>query len=275
MMLQVTLMEIQNDDTIKAWAYAETVIGTFTMLLHMDKLRTDNTKVHVTPRSLRISRVLVDAVLKFNEITQRSTVHGALYMYSIAFYPFRGFFSLYYHILTSDDPEEYKDDILRLERICAVMQKAATVRFEYIPIAKAVVGLNNVAKQIQIAQTSQSPARQWNTLGNRPSLTPQSTADQYSMMVDGNAVGALQDPSGVYGSISNNGMDFGLNQANNMDWVPVLGDFNFGMNGDFQQMAAMPDFQPVEYLQAVEDHFQGNNWYSNTNVWDERSVPMG
>jgi hypothetical protein len=267
-------MAIQKDDTIKAWAYAETVIGTFTMLLHMDKLRTDNSKVHVTPRSLRISRVLVDAVLKFNEITQRSTVHGALYMYSIAFYPFRGFFSLYYHILTSDNPEDYKDDILRLERVCAVMRKAATVRFEYIPIAKAVVGLNNVAKQIQIAQTSQSPARQWNALGDRPSLTPQSSTEQYMMMTSG--AGTLQDPSGVYGSIPANGMDFGLDQAPNMDWVPVLGDFNdFGKTGDFQQMAAMPDFQPVEYLQAVEDHFQGSDWYSNPNVWDGRSVPMG
>lgn len=75
-------MEIQQENnTLKAWAYAETIIGTYNLLLHMDKLRILDPAVNVTPRSLRISRVLLDATVKFSEITQKSKAHGALYMY--------------------------------------------------------------------------------------------------------------------------------------------------------------------------------------------------
>lgn len=260
-------MESQISSPLKAWAYADTVVGSYNLLLHIDRLRTDNPASNVSQRSLRVSRVLLDATVKFDEMTQKSKVHGALYMYCIAFYPFRAFFALYYHILTSDNPDKYKEDIVRLERISAVLKKAAAVRSEYIPIAKAVVSLNNVAKQIQIARTSESPAKQWNAVGAWPPHTPDSL-DRHILGVPAprHSQSGLQTSSGTTPDLP---MDF---QQSNMQWLPNFGDIQFNTAEDFQQLAAQPNFQPIEYMQAVENQFQGVDWYSN--MWDENAAPI-
>lgn len=249
------MMEAQNGHPLKSWVYADTIVGVLNIVLQMERLRHGSNVNTVTPRSLRVARLVLDATVRFEELTNKSKVHGSLYMYCIAFYPYRAFFMLYYHILQSDDPADYKDDILRLERIGAVMAKAARVRFEYVPIAKAIASLNQVAKHIQQSKTSKSPAKQWN---NWPPTTPDSLDQR--LMAD-SVTRQLQQGQGTTPDMM---MDF--QQDDTMQWLPRFGDVPFTGPVDFQQAVAQPDFQPVEYMQQVEHQFQGGNWYNGW--WD-------
>ena len=267
-------MEQQTSDALKAWAYGDTVIGIYNLILHMDKLRTvgsnnNHVNSNVTPRSLRLSRLLLDVTVKFDETTRSEKQHGAIYMYCIAFYPFRAFFSLYYHVLTSNDPDDYKEDILRLERMCAVIRKAASVRFEFTPIAKAIVSLNNVVKQIQIARTAESPLKQWDAALDYTSTMPQPphSIDEHSPSTITSLhpdVAAVQVHQISTGPAHTAPSDY-FNPLG-MDWLPKFGGHQFNSPQDFQHIAAQPDFQPVEYMQTVETQFEGGAWYSS--MWN-------
>lgn len=192
--------------------------------------------------------------------------------YSIAFYPFRAFFSLYYHILLSNDPKDYKDDILRLERLVAVITKASTVRFEFIPIAKAVLSLNNVAKQIQIAKTSQSPSKQWNTFDLSSLQTPRS--DNTGSQNETGDVSARRASDGMAAQtvLFDDGLDIMNRNPFGAHWLPDFGDFRLTSTDDLQQLVNMPNFQPVEYMQAVEHQFQGASW--DAGMWDNNGMAM-
>lgn len=52
-------------------------------------------------------------------------------------------------------------------------------------------------------------------------------------------------------------------------WLPDFGEMQFSTAAEFEQAAAQPDFQPIEYMQAVENQFVGGNFiYSWWDVDD-------
>lgn len=227
---------------LESWAMADTIVGSLNILLQMDKLR-QTTEPLVSERSLRASRLILDTTIAFDETLRTShKYNGLLYMYCIAFYPFRACFSLYYHILLSKNPAEYSKDVERLEKISKVTLNAAQMRCEWAPIAKAILSLNQVTRHIQ--QSRQLPVSdQWNTTwpGNSSSASGSGeTQAEATNLMCGTLPVDLQT-------------DF-------TQWLPDLGDMHFTTAEDFQQAAAQPDFRPVEYMQAIEDQFSGKNW---------------
>lgn len=216
---------------------ADTILGSFNILLQMDKLR-QATESTISERTLRISRLILDTTINFEETLRTSHKHsGLLYMYCIAFYPFRAFFSLYYHILVSNSPAECNDDVDRLQKLGTVAMNAAQMRYEWQPIAKAILSLNQVTKYIQQSQRT-SVNGHWMT-----------SWDSAQSMVPGQETASIP------------GMDsLPLDQQPDFtQWLPDLGDMHFATAEDFQQAAAQPDFRPIEYMQAIEDQFSGRN----------------
>lgn len=255
---QVTLMEAQKDKPLESWRYADTIVGTLTMLLQMDKLRQTDKDNAVSARSVRAARLALDTIVQLHEMTRESKNYAALYTYCIAFYPFRAFFALYYHILHNENPEVYKEDIQRLERIDAVMRGAAQTRFEYIPISKAISSLNQIAKHMHETRIV-SPSHRWT--GIWPSQAPIHRNDSLMAPSD-----VLQQPPGQDG-IFDITRDYQPSEF--PQWLPDFGEMQFSTAAEFEQAAAQPDFQPIEYMQAVENQFAGRNWpYSWWDVDD-------
>lgn len=251
----MTLMEAQKDKPLETWRYADTIVGTVTMLLQMDKLRQTGKDNAVSARSVRAARLALDTIVRLHEMTRESKNYAALYTYCIAFYPFRAFFALYYHILHNQDPEVYKEDIQRLERIDTVMRRAAQTRFEYIPISKAISSLNQIAKHMHQTRTS-SPSDGWTSLW--PSQPP--TSRDESMMVPSDVTQQSHDQDGIFDPTRD------YQPSDFAQWLPDFGEMQFSTAAEFEEAAAQPDFQPIEYMQAVEDQFIGGNWpYS---LWD-------
>ena len=228
----------------------DTIVGSLNILLQMEKLRQNDDENKVSERSIRVSRLILDTTIDFDETLRTSCKHnGLLYMYCIAFYPFRACFSLYYHILLSNDPNEYAEDVGRLEKIGAVTMTAAQTRYEWIPIAKAIMSLNQVARHIQQTQTRGSKTQWTDTWPiNQPSITASSVSRPETI---GSAVDALP---------------VDLQHPDFAQWLPDLGDIPISTAEDFQHAAAQPDFRPIEYMQAIEDQFAEKNW--NYSWWD-------
>lgn len=202
----------------------------------------------MSARSVRASRMVLDTIVKLDEMTRKNKNYAALYTYCIAFYPFRAFFALYYHILQSKDLDMYKEDIKRLERIDVVMTRAAQTRFDYIPISKAISSLNQVTKHMQQTQISK-----WNGIW----LPHDPTA------LDERAMAPFPLPRQF--PDQNDEMDLaGCEKLSNLaQWLPDFGDMQFSSAADLQQAAAQPDFQPVEYMQVLETQITGGNWHYN------------
>jgi hypothetical protein len=240
-------MEAETENPLQSWLYADAIIGSLTVLLHIDKLRQgpgDNT---VSERSIRAARMVLDTISKFDVTVGASQHQGGLRTYGLAFYPFRAFFALYYHIINSDNAEEYQEDILRLERIGLILSKAAATRFEYIPIAKAITSLNQVAKHVQQIRTT-TPAKQWDVI-----YPPQTMSAQ-----DQRAEGWEQQqeiPQGFFA-----------------DWMLQFDDKQFPAVVGFQEAAAQPDFEPAAYMQTLENRFAGELW--NYGWWDAEVEPI-
>ena len=256
-MLQSVLMEGSKDKPLQSWAYADAIVGLLTMVLQMDKLRQGKDDA-VSQRSVRASRMILDTIVKLDDMTRHNKHFAALYTYCIAFYPFRAFFALYYHILSNKDPELYKEDVKRLERIDMVMKRAALTRFEYVPISKAISSLNQVTKHMQETQTT-SPGQQWTGIWppQHPTSLDESVmapiAVQHQIVHDESVV----DLSGI------------CDTSQPMQWLPDFGNMHFSTTADLQQAAALPDFEPVEYMQTLENQFTEGNWNHWWNANDE------
>lgn len=247
-------MKTQGEKFLQSWTYADLALGANNVLLQMDKLRLTSKHTVVSRRSIRAARVIIDSLLDFHQMTISSKEHQALYMHGIAFYPFRAVFSLYYHILSSSNPEEYKDDISRLERLAAVMATAGKTRSEYIPVANAVASLNHVAKHVQLTQTSQSPTRQWDGLWSPSTFQLQ---DQGFCVAD--SVVSQK-------AISCQPVTTADQQTHFAHWLPEFDGIQFATVQDFQHAAELESFQPLEYMQAVENEFTGRDW--GTEWWN-------
>lgn len=245
-------MEAKKDKPLESWAYADSIVGFLNIVLQIDKLRQTAKDHAVSERSVRASRMILDTILKLDEMTRDNKNYAALYTYCIAFYPFRAFFALYYHILLSRDPETYIEDVKRLGRIDVVMKRAAQTRFEYIPISKAISLLNQVTKHMQQIRTS-SPDRQW--IGIWP--------PQRSTTLNESLMSPLAATNHLPGQDGTGGLTGVYQTPNSMQWLPDFGDMQFSATADLQQAAAQPDFQPIEYMQAIESQFTGGNWQYN------------
>jgi hypothetical protein len=222
----------------------------------MDKLRQPGTQGSVSPRSVRASRMILDTIVELDQMTKDDKNYTSLSTYCIAFYPFRAFFVLYYHILLSKDPSLYTEDVRRLKRIETFMKRAAESRFEYIPISRAISSLNQVTKHMRQPQAS-VPAQR------APDVWP-----PWGPGFLGGQVMAQMFPSAAPQEQSNGPIDlFGSYQTpDSMQWLPDFGDMQFNTSADLQKAAAQPDFEPVEYMQTVESQFTGGSWHYNW--WD-------
>jgi hypothetical protein len=235
---------------IETWQMADTIVGSLNILLQMDKLR-QTTEPTVSERSLRAARLILDTTINFDETLRTSHKHnGMLYMYCIAFYPFRACFSLYYNILLSDNPAESSQDVERLEKISRVTMNAAQMRCEWQPIAKAILSLNQVTKHLQHSQKAHLSS-QWTA----------SWPSDRSVPYGGAGTAAQQGMSDLNMDPLPNEL-----QPDFAQWLPDLGDMHFTTAEDFQQAAAQPNFRPLEYMQAIEDQFSGRNL--NYGWWD-------
>jgi hypothetical protein len=123
------MMEAKRHKPLESWGYADCIVGLLNMVLQIEKLRRTGKDNTVSERSVRASRMILDTIVKLDELTRDRKDYAALHTYCIAFYPFRAFFALYYHILLSKDPDVYSEDVKRLERIDVVMKRAAQSRF--------------------------------------------------------------------------------------------------------------------------------------------------
>ncbi|ETN39196.1 uncharacterized protein HMPREF1541_05419 [Cyphellophora europaea CBS 101466] len=238
------LMESYAKKPMDSWLCADTIVGTLNILLEMDKLRQSGAEPMVSERSKRAARLILDTTINFDEMLRNSSKpHGALYMYCIAFYPFRAFFSLYYHILKCDDPADCEQDVLRLDKIGTVMVRAAQSRFEWIPIAKAIVSLNQVTKFMQQRQ-DMSSTTPWEDAWPERSNSGHLLSIEQAHMAD---------------SVSR-GLPLVLQQPEFAQWLPDHEGMHFSTAADFQHAAAQPDFRPIEYMQAIEEQFAERGW---------------
>jgi hypothetical protein len=165
-------------------------------------------------------------------------------MYCIAFYPFRAYFSLYYHILLSNDQAEYEEDVQRLKDIGKVTSKAAKVRCEWEPIAKAILSLNRMTDHVR--QRTQPPQ-------NDTADVPLSISRE-----DQSLLPLAQMEHGNAAELGNDNMPF--------SWPPDFGDMHFATTEAFQEAAAQPDFRPLEYMQMLENQFAGHDL--NYGLWE-------
>lgn len=243
-------MKAHSKKPIDSWLFTDIIVGALNILLQMEKLRQNDNETTVTERSLRVSRLILDTTIDFDETLRTSSKHnGLLYMYCIAFYPFRACFSLYYHILLSNDPQEYSEDVERLEKIGTVTTAAAQMRFEWIPIAKAIQSLNKVARHIQQTQASSSKT-QW--------------ADSWPIHQPPAIASNANHPETVSDALDM--LPVEIPHPDFAQWLPDLGDVPVSTTENFQHAAAQPDFRPVAYMQAIEDQFAEKNW--NYSWWD-------
>jgi hypothetical protein len=243
--------------------YADVLIGGLTMVLQMDKIRqvcSDSTAT-VSTRSLRAARMILDTLVTFDDVV--STVKGreGISIYGITFWPFRAFFTLYYHIIYSSDPVNCQHDLERLEKLGVLLEKAAHTRFQYVPVANAARSLNQVARHVQEERLRrgnggfdmneeifiQDGLTQWPC----PKLTV-ATAER----------GQLNETIPL--------------QAQQPQWPGTIGftgaqvqTMNMETSSEFESANMSHLSDPVLYAQAIEDEFTAGLW--NCGWWDSYS----
>jgi hypothetical protein len=167
----------------------------------------------------------------------------------------RSVFSLYYHILESDSPDQYGEDIRRLERIGAAMTLAAQTRYEYVPLANAIASLNNIAKHVQQTR-SHTPSRKWADF-----WPPDAPSAQDERLMKAGA--PAQFPTEQLYDTLNPSLE--MQPIDPAQWHGD--DANTQVfSADLQQAVAQPGFQPLEYMQTLEDRFTSGSW--NYSWWD-------
>jgi hypothetical protein len=167
----------------------------------------------------------------------------------------RSVFALYYHILDSDNPNQYGEDIRRLERIGAAMMLAAQTRYEYLPLANAIASLNSIAKHVQQIR-SNTDSRKWEQF-----WPPDAPSAQDERLIKAGA--PAQFPTDQLDETLGHSLE--LQPIDFVQWHGCDANTQ-AFSADLQQAVAQPDFQPLEYMQTLEDRFTSGSW--NYNWWD-------
>lgn len=249
MELQVENVSAHKDDRLQSYMYSECLVAAITMILQMDKLRQLSPTGSISSRSLVAARMLVDAIVAFDNTAGPSVQHEGLSMYNVAFWSFRGFFALYYHILNCHDTNDHHADLYRLEQIAATCTKAAKARFEYGPIAKAIVSLNRFARNFEKARRTAS--------ANSMDAACLSQGQDMAYL----GLTTIDQPPSSHSETGWDGMQFFQH------WGPISGDMQLDSTAaGRQQVTAQTEFEPTSYVQAVERQFLGSLW--NYGWWD-------
>lgn len=237
------MAEDSHGDPVQKWALTDLILGSLTMLLQMDKLRQRSNEQLISSRSVRAARQLLDMLAMFDASAGSNQHYGGMRTYFVAFYPFRAFFCLYHHILASDEPKDYQDDVHRLEKVGSIFNNAARTRLEYIPIAKAIASLNRIARHVQ-QQRIMTPEKEWGV------IHPQKAPELAHVSVN----------------VSSEQSQMAAPTKFHFPSMPGLVDMQLPSIETFQEAVAQPDFEPITYLHTIENDFTFNMW--NNGWWN-------
>ncbi|CAI7611529.1 unnamed protein product [Penicillium pancosmium] len=116
-------------DDLTSWLFVDSIVAFYSCIIYMRrKTSVIDEKVH--SQAVRAARNILAIIIEW----------------LATFYPFCAFFTLYYHILSSTDSDEYEDDIQTLEKVVQYMTKIASVRPDFVPLVDAMRALNEVSR---------------------------------------------------------------------------------------------------------------------------------
>ncbi|KAL4960101.1 uncharacterized protein BDV14DRAFT_205029 [Aspergillus stella-maris] len=246
----------------KSWLYAESVIAIHSFIIFMRRKASDTDRIP-HPQAVEAARIVIRTIYEWSQRHVSPTKeHQGYNSHLVTFYPFCAFFTLYYHIMSSDDASECEEDICTLEKVVSIMSEIALIRPNFVPIANAMRALNDVSRAVHSRQqlpnlTVVGPAPR-----SQAYYDPVSSVDPQvpSQMPVFNPFESLQnlpadfplqtpnDPSGGFG------VPFQLQNQVAFDWGPA---------SDTRPGTARTVSQPVDFVRAIESELIWRDWHES------------
>ncbi|RDW68706.1 fungal specific transcription factor domain-containing protein [Aspergillus mulundensis] len=262
---------------VQSWLYAESTIAFHSMIIYMRR-KASATVLSTHPQAIRSARAIISIL---DEWSQRNIAPGgepqSSYILLITFYPFCAFFTLYYHILSSDDPKEREEDISSLEKVIKLMTQASNIRPDFVPIASAMGALNDVSRAVHSGEEPPQGLAVVGAVRPRQSMEP-------NLLASGAREIAMQAPSQrpqeiptgsapafpPFESLQNLSMDLPLqtaDQLNDAFGVPFQLGSQVAIERDPASSArpgtARMVSQPVDFVRAIETELIWRDWHES------------
>ncbi|KAL4952086.1 hypothetical protein BDW69DRAFT_168565 [Aspergillus filifer] len=259
----------------KSWLYAESVIAFHSFIIFMRRKASDTDQVP-HPQAVEAARLVIGTIYEWWERHVSPTKeHQGYNSHLVTFYPFCAFFTLYYHIMSSDDPSDCEEDICTLEKVVNIMSEIALIRPNFVPIANAMRALNDVSRAVH-SRREPLPNLTVVGLASRPQADsdPVSSADPQvpSQMPVFNPFESLQNlpadfplqtPDDLSGGF---GVPFQLQNQVAFDWGPA---------SDTRPGTARTVSQPVDFVRAIESELIWRDWHESWWQGSTQGGPSG
>ncbi|KAL4790560.1 hypothetical protein BDV19DRAFT_382219 [Aspergillus venezuelensis] len=247
----------------KSWLYAESVIAFHSFIIFMRRkaLGTDQTP---HPQAVEAARLVIGTIYEWSERHVSPTKeHQGYNSHLVTFYPFCAFFTLYYHIISSDDASECEKDMCTLEKVVSIMSEIASIRPNFVPIANAMRALNDVSRAVHSHQESLpnltvvGPASRPHANSNPVSSTDSQIPSQMPAF---NPFESLQNlpadfpPQTPDDPSSGFGVPFQLQNQVAFDWSAA---------SDIRAGTARTVSQPVDFVRAIESELIWRDWHES------------
>ncbi|KAL4938459.1 hypothetical protein BDV06DRAFT_56477 [Aspergillus oleicola] len=246
----------------KSWLYAESVIAFHSFIIFMRRKASDTDQIP-HPQAVQAARVVISTIYEWSERHVSPTKeHQGYNSHLVTFYPFCAFFTLYYHIMSSDDPSECEEDMCTLEKVVKIMAEIASIRSSFVPIANAMRALNDVSRAVHSRQeplpniTVVCPApRPHANSDPMPSADPQAPLQMpvfhpFESLQNLSTDFPLQTTDELNGGF---GVPFQLQNQVEFDWGP----------SDVRPDTARTVSQPVDIVRAIESELIWRDWHES------------
>ncbi|KAL4999799.1 hypothetical protein BDV10DRAFT_163883 [Aspergillus recurvatus] len=261
----LSIARAPNVGVVKSWLYAESTIAFYSVIIYMRR-KTSATAMSTHPEAVRAARTIISIIHEWSGRIMGPDGDQCSYIHLITFYPFCAFFTLYYHILSSNDPSEREEDICSLEKVVRLMSEAASVRPDFVPIANAMSALNDVSRAVH---SGREPPGGLTVVGAPP---PRSHIE--SNLSPTQLVTHLPAPNAAaaapFDSLQNLSMEFPLQTADDLDdtfGVPFQLESQIAFDWDPASSArpgtARTVSQPVDFVRAIESELIWRDWHES------------
>ncbi|KAJ9488877.1 hypothetical protein VN97_g4402 [Penicillium thymicola] len=277
-------------EPVKSWLYADSIIALYSFIILMRR-KASNSDRYPHPQAVNAARIVINTIIEWaGKNVLPSGTEQSFDPHLVTFYPFCAFFTLYYHIMSSNDPSEHEQDLSNLEKVVSIMTPIASVRRDFVPIVDAMGALNDASRAVHSSpdplrgltmlcppsQPKSLPKTRFSTSQGGQALQQQvpresegvlsfpNTAQQFTPFDSLQNLSSIlpaqpgDDPSGTFGIPFQlqNQITFGYEPGGN-EPEPVEAD------------TARTAPQPLEFVQAIENELIWRNWHESW--WDSES----
>ncbi|RAH80430.1 hypothetical protein BO86DRAFT_400980 [Aspergillus japonicus CBS 114.51] len=258
----LSLARSPNLGRVKSWLFLETVIALHLFIIFINR-KVSSAEQIVHPQAVRSARLIISIILEKSESPISPWgKQDDFQTHFLTFYPFGAFFTLYYHILSSTQPDEYENDLRTLERVVNMMAAAAVIRPDFAPIADAVSALNDVCRAFHSGQKKPAFTISYADMppDNPLLLLPNEQEAGSSTAADLPPLEALQNLASIMPLQTEEALDdaFGIPFQLQPQVAPST---QSGLVTETETVQTMA--QPLDFVRAVENELTWRNWHES------------